>query len=321
MATIGKDIEKACELLCADELVAIPTETVYGLAGNALSLAAIDKIYTTKMRPRQNPLILHAPNIASIRPTILNFPQIAYDLAAAFWPGPLTLILPKSNLIPDELTAQQDSVAIRIPDHPLTLELLQALPFPLAAPSANPYGYISPTCPEHVEKQLGNNIKYILDGGTCRRGIESTIVGFEDETPVILRQGVITEKDILRISGTIKLAQEHAKIVTAGMSKSHYSPLTPLYLCSDIVTILPRYLDRNIGIISLNQFFEDINADHQIRLSLANDLNEAAKNLYAAMNHLDTLGLEIILTEYLPNEGVGKAMNDRLDRAAHKVLN
>ncbi|MFT6149838.1 MAG: L-threonylcarbamoyladenylate synthase, partial [Saprospiraceae bacterium] len=179
MATIGQDIKEAAELLKNGKVVAIPTETVYGLAANALNDAAVKLIFTTKERPMTNPLIIHLPSLEAVQIYVTELPLLAKKLAAVFCPGPLTMVLPKKPIVPDTVTANLPNVAVRIPNHPLTLELLRMLDFPLAAPSANPFGYISPTTAQHVENQLGKKIPYILDGGLCQKGLESTIVSFQ----------------------------------------------------------------------------------------------------------------------------------------------
>ncbi len=187
MATIGNDILQAKKLLLEGELVAIPTETVYGLAANALNPEAVTQIFVVKERPSFDPLIVHVASIDQAQQFITAVPEKAIQLARHFWPGPLTLVLPKQSIIPDIVTSGLSTVGIRCPDHDLTRQLLSELPFPLAAPSANPFGYVSPTTAEHVNNQLGHKIKYILDGGPCRIGLESTIVGFENDQAVIYR--------------------------------------------------------------------------------------------------------------------------------------
>src|SRR6478735_1162446 len=189
MAEIGKDIVLAKQLLENGDLVAIPTETVYGLAGNALSATSVAKIFSTKNRPQFDPLIVHVPSLEKAKDYVSEVPDFAKALTEKFWPGPLTLLLKKKTVIPDLVTSGLDTVGIRCPDHSLTRDLLTSLDFPLAAPSANPFGYVSPTEPSHVNEQLGQKIKYILDGGVCPVGIESTIVGFENEGPVVYRLG------------------------------------------------------------------------------------------------------------------------------------
>jgi L-threonylcarbamoyladenylate synthase len=177
---IGKDLARAIALLQAEEVVAIPTETVYGLAGNAFSPKAVSTIFAVKNRPSFDPLIVHTNEFGRAAAFTAEIPELAYELAARFMPGPLTILLPKAAVIPDIVTAGLPAVAVRVPRHPLAQELLRRLDFPLAAPSANPFGYISPTAAEHVEQQLGGLIPYILDGGPCQVGLESTIIGFEN---------------------------------------------------------------------------------------------------------------------------------------------
>src|SRR3989337_2200969 len=205
MAEIGTDIEKAKRLLQAGELVAIPTETVYGLAGNALNLSSVTKIFEVKGRPQFDPLIVHVPDFKAVPVYAREIPEQAKILAKQFWPGPLALLLNKKESISDLVTSGLDTVGLRCPDHPITHDLLKSLGFPLAAPSANPFGYVSPTRPEHVEEQLGNKIGYILDGGVCPVGIESTIVGFEYDMPVVRRLGGLTLEKIESIIGKVRV--------------------------------------------------------------------------------------------------------------------
>jgi len=193
---IGKDIKKAAQLLKDGNVVAIPTETVYGLAANALDENAIRKVFEVKKRPITNPLIVHISGKEELSKYVLDISEIAEKLANHFWPGPLTLLLPKKTIISDFVTASFTNVAIRVPNHPMTLELLKNLPFPLVAPSANPFMYISPTTAQHVVKQLGDKIPYVLDGGICSKGLESTVIGFKNDIPVIYRMGSITLEEI-----------------------------------------------------------------------------------------------------------------------------
>lgn len=188
-APIGQDLDKALQLLESGELVAIPTETVYGLAANALNSRAVAKIFEAKNRPSFDPLIVHVASLQHAKKYTTGFPLQAEALARRFWPGPLTLLLPKTSDVPDIVTAGLDRVGLRCPAHPLTISLLAHASFPLAAPSANPFGYISPTTSQHVQDQLGNSVSYIIDGGPSRVGIESTIVGWEDNEPIIYRLG------------------------------------------------------------------------------------------------------------------------------------
>lgn len=315
---VDKDLSFAIELLSNEEVVAIPTETVYGLAGNAFSKTAINKIYATKNRPFSNPLIVHVANLGKIEEIAYDIPPVAWDLLKKFSPGPLTLLLPKRDIVLDEVTAGLKDVAIRIPNHPLTLELLQNLDFPLVAPSANPYGYISPTKPEHVLKQLGGKIPYILDGGICDKGIESTVVGFENEKVIIYRQGAISLEMISEIAKEVTVKDtEKEKPLSPGMVPHHYAPHTKLILATNIEEAAKGYHDNEIAIISFSKELEFIPAENQFILSEKGDLNEAAKNLYNALHRMDERNLKVIIAEKLPNEGIGKAMNDRLTRASY----
>jgi L-threonylcarbamoyladenylate synthase len=321
MSIIGTDIAHAARLLQAGELVAIPTETVYGLAGNALNDQAIQKIYAAKGRPSNNPLIVHIDDIAGMDAVAQDIPEIARLLALTFWPGPLTLVLPKRPQIPMSVTAGLSTVGVRVPDHPLTRALLQVLPFPLAAPSANPFGYISPTTAAHVEAQLGDKIPYILDGGPCRAGIESTIVGFEDGMAVIYRLGAIAPDAILRVISNVRMhTHEKHKPLSPGMLPYHYSPRTKFILAENIAQILPQYAAANTGILSLNQAFAQIPSSHQFQLSPSSDLTEAAQHLYQYLHQLDALQLDVILAERMPETGLGLSINDRLERAAAPKL-
>jgi L-threonylcarbamoyladenylate synthase len=231
MAIIGTDIIQAKQLLEQGKLVAIPTETVYGLAGNALNPDAVLSIFKTKNRPSFDPLIVHTDSIEKIERWVKKIPTPLKTLASQVWPGPLTILLPKKEIIPDLVTAGLESVAIRIPNHPLTLSLLQSLDFPLAAPSANPFCYISPTQAEHVNQQLGGLIPYILDGGACQIGIESTIVAWENNQLHVLRLGGLSVEAIENLSQQkVQLQLNQSSNPQApGMLKSHYAPLKPLY--------------------------------------------------------------------------------------------
>ena len=225
LAYISKDISLAKAILDADELVAIPTETVYGLAANGTSAFALKKIFKAKGRPINNPLILHFKDLDALTPFVTKVTHEIAILASHFWPGPLTLLLPKSDKVPEIVTAGSGRVAVRVPNHALTLELLRTLDYPLAAPSANPSGYISPTKPIHVEQQLGEKIGLILDGGPCVSGIESTILGWENDLPVIYRKGVITDEEIGEVLGRIPEFKHKVDVLEApGMSSSHYAP-------------------------------------------------------------------------------------------------
>lgn len=320
MADTGKDILKAKAILEEGGLVAIPTETVYGLAANALNAEAVAKIFQVKKRPTFDPLIVHTAHLDQAKEYLLSIPDTAYRLAEAFWPGPLTILLNKKSIIPDLVTSGLDRVAIRIPAHPLSKQLLEILPFPLAAPSANPFGYISPTLPSHVNDQLGDSIPYILDGGPCSVGIESTIVGFESDEPFIYRLGGMSVEAIETIIGPVKTKSHSSSNPSSpGMLQSHYAPGTKLII-GDIDQLISRYSDKNFAILSFQRKFKEISADRQLDLSPAGDLSEAAQKLFTALRDLDKRGFDIILTQLVPDTGLGRAINDRLRRAAFRDI-
>lgn len=316
MSIISSDISKAKTLLEQEELVAIPTETVYGLAGNIYSEKAITAIFKTKQRPFFNPLIVHIPNVGDLNNIATHIPEKAQRLADAFWPGPITLVLPKKETMPDLITAGKPTVAVRVPNHPFTLELLSQLDFPLAAPSANPFNRISPTTAEHVETYFKNDIKMVLDGGPCNSGIESTIIGFENEEPIIYRLGSTPIEAIEAVIGN-KIEIRNKKIAAPdapGMLEKHYAPKTKTILTDDIPAEIKKHSNKNIGLLTFKEN-EDHNADFKMHLSKSGDLEEATQNLYSALHLLDTKKLDIIIVEQLPDYGLGKSINDRLKRA------
>ncbi len=314
---IGKDLTHANELLSNGQLVAIPTETVYGLAGNAYNTEAVLKIFEVKERPQFNPIIVHARDIAQISSFVLDIPDTAMKLAETLWPGPLTILLPRNpEYIPDIVTAGSSMVAVRIPQHPVTQQLLNMVDFPLAAPSANPFGYISPTTPKHVEHQLGDKIPYILDGGPTKIGVESTIVSIENEMLTILRLGGISTETLEMFVGKVHLRTSNDHNPEAsGMLKSHYAPHTPFRI-GNIREILRTIDPKKCGIISFKTFYPEVPEDQQHVLSPQGDLHEAAGRLFAALRTLDSMNLDVILGEIFPDKGLGKAINDRLMRAS-----
>ncbi|MDG1661183.1 MAG: L-threonylcarbamoyladenylate synthase [Winogradskyella sp.] len=316
MSIISKDISKAVALLNQEKLVAIPTETVYGLAGNIFSEKAIDSIFKTKQRPLFNPLIVHIPSIDYLETIVARIPEKAKLLAEVFWPGPITLVLKKKEVIPDVITAGKDTVAVRIPNHPITLELLKQLDFPLAAPSANPFNRISPTSAEHVESYFKNDIKMVLDGGTCTSGIESTIIGFENDEPIIYRLGSTSIEDIENIVGSVEIKNKKNSVPNApGMLARHYAPNTKTILVTDISDAIKQFQGKNIGILAFENEIKNKAIKFQIVLSKTGNVSEAATNLYSALHQLDEQDLDIIIAERLPNHDIGKSINDRLQRA------
>ncbi len=316
MSIISKDIQKAITLLKADKLVAIPTETVYGLAGNIFSEKAINSIFETKKRPFFNPLIVHMSSIEALDNMVSYIPEKAKLLADAFWPGSMTLVLKKQSVIPDLITAGKDTVAVRIPNHPITLSLLKQLPFPLAAPSANPFGSISPTKPEHVERYFKNEIDMVLDGGACSNGIESTIIGFENEEPIIYRLGALALEDIEAVVGRVIIKNRKEVSPDApGMLERHYAPLTRTVLTDFIQEEIKNYKNKRIGVLVFKSNLKNDSITKQVILSKKGNMAEAASKLYDAMHHLDHQNLDVIITERFPDFGLGKSINDRLQRA------
>tara|TARA_B110000503_G_scaffold133359_1_gene210728 strand:- start:301 stop:1263 length:963 start_codon:yes stop_codon:yes gene_type:complete len=319
MTIISKDIQKAIALLTNEELVAIPTETVYGLAGNIFSEKAINRIFDTKKRPFFNPLIVHISSVDVLETIVSEVPEKAKILANTFWPGSMTLVLKKHKDIPDIITAGKDTVAVRVPNHPVTIALLKQLPFPLAAPSANPFNNISPTKPEHVERYFKNDIKMVLDGGSCKNGIESTIIGFENDTPIIYRLGALALEDIEAVIGKVEVKNKMEKNPDApGMLDKHYSPLTTTILTTDVASEIKKNPTKKIGILTFKTSFKSAEIITEIILSKNSDLQEAASKLYDALHELDHLSLDVIIAEKMPETGLGNSMNDRLERAAFR---
>jgi L-threonylcarbamoyladenylate synthase len=313
-ATIGTSIATAAQLLSEGKLVAIPTETVYGLAGNALDTDAVVGIFEAKGRPRFDPLIVHVPSWENARRYLRDAPSQAETLARNFWPGPLTLLLPKQEIIPDIVTSGLDRVGLRCPDHPLTRSLLNQLPFPVAAPSANAFGYVSPTTAEHVKHQLGRKIPYILDGGPCRVGIESTIVGWEDGHPIIYRLGGIGVEQIESLVGPVSVRSHSSSQPQApGQLLKHYAPEKPFYL-GNIEQLIQEHQLRNPGVLSYQDRHHKY--AHHFVLSEHGDLHEAARNLFGMLRALDQLDVDAVVAEEVPEKGLGRAINDRLRRAA-----
>ncbi len=328
--SIGTDIGLAAKLLLDGLTVGIPTETVYGLAANALNEDAVIQIFKIKNRPTFNPLIVHVHSIAEMEKYVTHIPEAARKLLQTFSPGPLTLVLPKKDIVPDLVTAGHSTVAIRIPAHPMLLELLKLLPFPLAAPSANPFGYISPTTAQHVYDQLGHQVPYILDGGECSVGVESTIVSFADENRlVVLRFGGITVEqlnEVLTIDSPQSTVHSPRSTVDCGlptvdssplapgMLHSHYAPKTPFYL-GDVDELMQNFNENETIIICFCKKNEKWPEAKQVILAPSGSLEEAAKNLFSTLRSMDKAGYRQIIASKVIEVGLGRAINDRLQRA------
>jgi L-threonylcarbamoyladenylate synthase len=282
---------------------------VYGLAANALDPVAVAKIFEVKDRPFFDPLIVHASNLGVINNYVHGIPSWAEILFKSFSPGPLTVVLKKKDIIPDIVTAGLDTVGIRIPNHPMTLRLLRELDFPLAAPSANPFGYISPTSAKHVQDQLDSKIKYILDGGESSVGVESTIVSDSDGHPTILRLGGLSVEEIESVIGKVEIRTPSPTPQSPGMLESHYAPR------KNFVIAKPPVSSRS-AFLGFQNYSDALPKERQRILSSAGDLREAARNIFRAMRELDALDVDVIYAELVPDVGLGRAVNDRLKRAA-----
>lgn len=315
---ISDNISQAAHFLKIGKAVAIPTETVYGLAANIYNEQAIRSIFELKERPLNNPLIVHIHSFDQLEEIAVDIPGVAYQLAKTFWPGPLTLVLDKNPSIPDVITANKPTVGIRMPNHPVTLELLKSIDFPLAAPSANPFKRISPTNPERVFEYFENKLPFILNGGECENGIESTIIGFREGKPIIYRLGALAQNKIEEITGKIEVLNSDNEAPAApGMLDKHYSPRTKLILTENLEEEIRRNGGKKIGLLSFNFFdSQELVLAHKI-LSVTSNLDEAAHNLYEYLQKLDQLDLEVIIAEMMPKKALGNSINDRLKRASH----
>ena len=313
---ITTDIRQAAAVLNEEGLVAIPTETVYGLAGNAFSDRAVKAIFSLKRRPFYNPVIVHIKSPEVLTKVAKEIPEAAQKLAQAFWPGPLTLVLKKQEHIPDLVTAGKSTVAVRMPNHPLALRLLDTLEFPLAAPSANPFGSISPTTATHVDNYFKDQLAVVLDGGPCQRGIESTIVGFEDGQPILYRMGSVSIEELERVVGPLRQrTKDDAAPDAPGMLSRHYAPNTDTFLTDDVAGLIAQNPGKKIGVLVFKTPVKHGAIGHLEVLSASGDDREAASNLYAAMHRLDEQALDLIIAERAPEAGLGKAINDKLSRA------
>lgn len=315
---ISTDLNLAASILNEDGIIGLPTETVYGLAGNIFSEKAIKEIYEIKQRPLYNPLIVHVKSIEDLKTVATEIPSIAIELVNIFWPGPLTLLLKKKS-VPDIVTSGKPTVAVRMPNHPTALALLKMLDFPLAAPSANPFGMISPTRAEHVDEYFKDKIKIILDGGICENGIESTIIGFNNNEVVVYRLGSVTIDEIKSIAGKVKLFNRNDKEPEApGMLSKHYAPITPLYFTENIKAYIHQFENQKIGLLLFSKALINVPKNcFQIILSPNENLKEAASKLYETLHQMDQMNLECIIAEKFPDVGLGSVINDKLVRASY----
>jgi L-threonylcarbamoyladenylate synthase len=315
-------IADAAAAIRRGELVAFPTETVYGLGACAFDAAAVAKIFEYKGRPRFDPLIVHLADPTDWNEVVAAVPDQAAELMKQFWPGPLSLVLPRLPRVPDIVTAGLASVAIRCPDHALARQLIRAAGVPLAAPSANRFGRVSPTTADHVAEQFGDRVPLVLDDGPCRIGLESTVVSFVDSAdsrPTLLRHGGVTMEQLQAVLGTIdERTHDQSRPSSPGQLSRHYSPATPLRLTNQQHDWPEVAESRRIGLLSFRS--PPATATSKFAavevLSETGDLREAAVNLFAAMRRLDALGLDLIIARPVPEIDLGRAIMDRLRRAA-----
>ena len=313
LCPVGTDIDFASDLLRNGGVVAFGTETVYGLGAHARDPQAIARVFSVKDRPKFDPLIVHVADIENVDEIVSEFPELARKLAERFWPGPLTLVLPKRADIPDLVTAGRPTVAVRIPGLEQTRALLRATALPIAAPSANPFGRISPTTAAHVAEQLGGAIDYIFDCGPCRVGIESTVIDATESVPWLLRPGGIGLESLEEVVGPIKLVDrtDEGPQRAPGLLSRHYAPRTPLRIVDRPVATHSR-----TGLLTLVPHPDSAQFHHVEVLSHNADLTEAAAGFFAALRRLDAAGLAEIQAISFPEVGLGRALNDRLRRAA-----
>ncbi len=309
-------IRLAVEKLRAGELVAFPTETVYGLGANALNERAVAQIFAVKNRPHFDPLIVHLAEKEAASQYAIDIDQRAIALMNRFWPGPLTLVFRKRPIVPDLVTAGFDTVALRVPAHPVALALLREAQVPIAAPSANPFGYVSPTTAMHVQETLGDAIGLILDGGPCAVGVESTVCALTEKQAVILRPGGAAVEDIEAVIGPVRVGQiSQPDIRSPGTLLSHYAPHVPLSLIAVGASLPHPRTGERTGLLLLKPRPVEGYATVEF-LSRDGSLIEAAANLFAAMRRLDSVGLDRVIAESVPEHGLGRAIMDRLRRAA-----
>lgn len=310
-----QDIEHAARIISDGGLVAFPTETVYGLGANALNPVAVAKIFEAKERPTFDPLIVHIASLNDLKKLTGELDEKVMILAQRFWPGPLTMVLPKSDLVPDLVTSDLPTVGIRMPDHPVALELIRRAGCPIAAPSANKFGQLSPTSAAHVRKQLPH-IDYILDGGKTTVGIESTIVSVEADKCVVLRPGKITPEEIrAALPGVVVESKAlNDKIVAPGLLKSHYSPKKPLFILTN-----ESQLPDHSGLILHSNQKTSLNAIRIVHTSETHNLLEIASGLFSALHTLeDDPEISQIWIEPVAEYGLGIAIMDRMKKAAYQ---
>ena len=319
-STDPQAISAAAVLLQAGQVVAFPTETVYGLGANALDERAVAQVFAIKNRPHFDPLIVHIPDKNVVALYATNIDERAVALMEQFWPGPLTLVLRKRSTIPDLVTAGLDTVAIRVPSHPVALALLQAAQVPIAAPSANPFGYVSPTTAQHVQELLGHAVPLILDGGPCTVGVESTVCALTEAQAVILRPGGVPVEAIEAVIGPVAFASPtQADARSPGTLLSHYAPHVTLRVLAPGESIPHAGGNERVGLLLFKPHPQVNGYAVTEVLSQNGNLTEAAANLFAALRRLDAAGLDHVMVEPVPKHGLGRAIMDRLQRAVGSI--
>ena len=317
-ASDAESIRRAGSIIKTGGLVAFPTETVYGLGCDAMNANAAAKVFEAKQRPQFDPLIVHIADLKQLEMVIESLPAVGQRLIDTFWPGPLTLVLPKQPAIPDLITAGLSTVAVRMPNHSVAQTLIREAGTPIAAPSANPFGYVSPTTAQHVADGLGNKVDLILDGGPCPIGVESTIVSLAGPQPELLRPGSITIEQLSAVIGAIRRASSVNQLPLApGQLSRHYATRTQLTILASAGARPILKDDERAGLLIHSHQKDSDNRFATVEvLSPTGDLREAARHLFAALRRLDSLGLDRIYAEPCQEEGLGIAIMDRLRRCA-----
>jgi L-threonylcarbamoyladenylate synthase len=323
----------AAHFLQENEVVALPTETVYGLGGNAKSDVAVEKIFAAKGRPSDNPLIIHIADKMQLFAFVAEIPKKAEILMERFWPGPLTIIFKKKNgVLSEKATAGLETVAVRMPDHPVALALLKKCQLPIAAPSANSSGKPSPTNAQHVMDDLNGKIAGVLDGGSTGVGVESTVLDCTEEIPIILRPGGVTKEQLENVVGEVRLdgalIDEASKPKAPGMKYQHYAPNAPLYLVNGSTSFLQGLIEEKqkdglrVGVLATEESVEDYQADVTIACGKRDELESVATALYETLRAFNQEKVDVIFSETFPNTGVGHAIMNRLQKAAgNKIIN
>ncbi len=309
-----ENVKRAAAVIAGGGLVAFPTETVYGLGADALNPVAVARIFEVKNRPRFDPLIVHIADFTGLEMLVRDLGAVGRRLAEAFWPGPLTLVARKEDAVPDIVTAGLPTVAVRMPDHDVALELIRQAGTPVAAPSANPFGYLSPTDAAHVQEQLGEKVEMVLDGGQCSIGVESTIVQVDEGSVRLLRPGGLPLEEIEKITGpAVTSERSHDVPNSPGQWVHHYAPRTPVRIARSLLDIDPG--GRRSGLLAFRDPVKPERFAHIEVLSPEGELTIAAARFFSCLHRLDKAGLDIIFAEAVPEIGLGRAIMNRLYKA------